>query len=154
HAEVDRLPDRFRRPVLLCYLEGRPSKEAARLLGCPPGTLKCRLAKGREILRRRLARRRAALTAAFLLLILPAPASAETGPRCVTDATVEEARRRPRRRHGAGVPPAFDVARVGSTATGVMFLTVSTFAWVLFQPSPARGTWVRWLQDLAHKVCQ
>src|SRR5262249_53456700 len=34
HEEVDRLPDRYRVPILLCDLEGRSCEEAARHLGC------------------------------------------------------------------------------------------------------------------------
>ena len=57
HAEIDRLPDRFRMPVVLCDVEGRTYEEAARHLRCPVGTIKSRLARGRERLRGRLARR-------------------------------------------------------------------------------------------------
>jgi RNA polymerase sigma factor (sigma-70 family) len=54
HAELGRLPERFRAPVVLCYLEGRTYEEAAGLLGCPVGTIKSRLATARMRLRRRL----------------------------------------------------------------------------------------------------
>src|SRR5262249_21222333 len=37
HDEINRLPQRFRGPVVLCYLEGKSNEEAARLLGCPLG---------------------------------------------------------------------------------------------------------------------
>ncbi len=57
HEEVDRLPDRYRIPVVLCDLEGRTYEEAARHLGCPVGTIKSRLARARECLRNRLMRR-------------------------------------------------------------------------------------------------
>src|SRR5579883_3508355 len=43
-AEVNRLPDRFRLPVVLCYLDGRSTEEAARILGVPRGTVLSRLA--------------------------------------------------------------------------------------------------------------
>jgi RNA polymerase sigma factor (sigma-70 family) len=55
--ELDRLPERFRRPVVLCYLEGRSTAEAAERLGCPRGTILSRLATAREKLRARLLRR-------------------------------------------------------------------------------------------------
>jgi RNA polymerase sigma factor (sigma-70 family) len=56
HQEIDRLPDRYRVPIVLCDLEGRTYEEAARHLGCPVGTVKSRLARGRERLRSRLTR--------------------------------------------------------------------------------------------------
>ena len=57
HEEIGRLPTRYRDPVVLCDLEGRSHDQAARQLGCPVGTIKSRLARGRERLRDRLVRR-------------------------------------------------------------------------------------------------
>ena len=65
-AEVDRLPERFRRPIQLCYWEGLTSEQAAERLGCPTGTLKWRLTRGREILKSRLSRLGIAMAAFFL----------------------------------------------------------------------------------------
>jgi RNA polymerase sigma factor (sigma-70 family) len=55
--EINRLPEKYRLAVVLCYLEGKTNQEAARHLGCPEGTVASRLARGRERLRRRLTRR-------------------------------------------------------------------------------------------------
>jgi RNA polymerase sigma factor (sigma-70 family) len=55
--EIDRLPPKLRAAVVLCYLDGCPTAEAARALGCPRGTVLSRLAAARERLRRRLIRR-------------------------------------------------------------------------------------------------
>lgn len=55
--EIDRLPERLRRVVVICYLEGRGTEEAATMIGCPRGTVLSRLATARETLRRRLERR-------------------------------------------------------------------------------------------------
>lgn len=63
HAELARLPEALRAPLLLCYLEGLTQDEAALRLGLPKGTLKGRLERGRESLRRRLARSGLALSA-------------------------------------------------------------------------------------------
>ncbi len=57
HEEIDRLPERYRSPVVLCDLEGRSHEQAARHLGWPVGTVKSRLTRGRERLRDRLIRR-------------------------------------------------------------------------------------------------
>ena len=46
--EVNRLPERFRRAVVLCYLDGLTAAEAARQLGCPTGTVESRLAAARK----------------------------------------------------------------------------------------------------------
>src|SRR5262249_22963550 len=66
HEEVDQLPERYRIPVVLCDLEGRSYEEAARHVGCPVGTVKSRLARGRESLRGRLIRRGVASSAVLL----------------------------------------------------------------------------------------
>jgi RND family efflux transporter MFP subunit len=66
--EIDRLPERFRAAVILCYLGGKSVDEAAKLLGCPRGTVASRLARARERLRVRLAGRGLALTAALATL--------------------------------------------------------------------------------------
>jgi RNA polymerase sigma factor (sigma-70 family) len=55
--EVSRLPDRYRLPVELCYLEGKSNQEAATQLKCPVGTIKGRLSRARQTLRERLSRR-------------------------------------------------------------------------------------------------
>jgi RND family efflux transporter MFP subunit len=64
--EVSRLPERFRVPAILCYLEGKSVAEAAVQLGCPRGTVASRLARARQRLRGRLARRGLAGTAGLL----------------------------------------------------------------------------------------
>ena len=56
YVELGRLPERFRVPMVICDLEGRTYEEAARLLRCPVGTIKSRLATARRRLRQRLER--------------------------------------------------------------------------------------------------
>ncbi len=57
HEELNRLPVKYRAPVVLCDLEGRTHQEAARFLGWPIGTVKSRQSHGRRLIRDGLSRR-------------------------------------------------------------------------------------------------
>ncbi len=77
HAEIARLPERLRQPFVLCEVEGRSDAEAAEMLAVPDGTVRSRLSRAREHLRRRLAQRGVAFGAAGFASILAAePVSA------------------------------------------------------------------------------
>ena len=76
HEELCRLPERLRAPLVLCYLEGMTHDLAARQLGCPVGTVRSRLARARDLLKRRLSRRGLAVAAAALGSLLESSAKA------------------------------------------------------------------------------
>src|SRR5262249_43616239 len=65
-AGLARLPEQFGAAVVLCCLEGLSQDEAARRLGWSAGSVKGRLERGRERLRKRLAERGIALSAGFV----------------------------------------------------------------------------------------
>ncbi|HYT93065.1 MAG TPA: sigma-70 family RNA polymerase sigma factor [Gemmataceae bacterium] len=68
--ELQALPDKYRAPIVLCDLEGKSIKEAARHLGCPSATIGTRLARGRSMLARRLARRGLILSGGVIATVL------------------------------------------------------------------------------------
>ncbi len=83
HDEIDRLPARYRDPVILCHVEGCTHDEAAARLGWPVGTVRGRLSRGRDRLRDRLARRG--------LDALAAPVALMHLPQSLTETTVKAA---------------------------------------------------------------
>jgi RNA polymerase sigma factor (sigma-70 family) len=68
--ELGQLPDKYRAPLVLCYLQGQTNQAAARSLGIAVGSMSWRLAKGRQLLRRRLRRRGVALSTGLLAAAL------------------------------------------------------------------------------------
>ena len=82
--EVDRLPERYRAPIVLCYLEGLTHEEAASRLRLPASTVRVRLMRARSRLRDRLIRRGlapavlAGLSASRAEAAIPAPLVDET----------------------------------------------------------------------------
>jgi RNA polymerase sigma factor (sigma-70 family) len=75
--ELRRLPQRYRRPIVLFYLEGKSAEEVATALGLPRGTVLSQLARARERLRIRLSRRNLALSVGVFASQLERTASSD-----------------------------------------------------------------------------
>jgi RNA polymerase sigma factor (sigma-70 family) len=89
--ELMRLPEKYRAPLVLCYLEGQTQDEAARQLGWARTTLRDRLDRGRELLRGRLERRGVLFSTGLLATALSQWAASAAVSAALLDATVEAA---------------------------------------------------------------
>jgi RNA polymerase sigma factor (sigma-70 family) len=126
--EISRLPQRWRAPLVLCYLEGKTRDEAARELGWSLGTLRGRLERGRDLLRSRLMRRGLTLSAALLGGLLAEDASAGV-PAALVGSTVKAAALRAA---GAAVVSARAVALAQGVLRTMFVTRLTTAALVLF----------------------
>ncbi len=75
-AELQSLPERYREPLVLHYLEGLSSRELAERLGLSVSAVEGRLKRGRKELRMRLTRHGVELASVVLLLQAAQPAAA------------------------------------------------------------------------------
>ncbi len=86
--EIERLPESFRAAFVCCVLEGQTVPAAAAALGVKAGTLSWRLAKARQRLRRRLARRGIELTAVPAALSVAQEVGQAAVPAALARATI------------------------------------------------------------------
>jgi RNA polymerase sigma factor (sigma-70 family) len=85
------LPPKYREALVLCYLEGHTQDQAARRLGCPLATLRTRVARGRKLLRQRLAKHGLNLSSAGVAALLLASAAPAAAPAALVDVAVTTA---------------------------------------------------------------
>src|SRR5947208_5720419 len=90
HEELERLPEMYRLPLVLCYLQGISRDEAARQLGWSLQSLKGRLERGRDKLRQRLIRRGITLSAGLLAVLGDSVVASVVPPRLI-QATLQAA---------------------------------------------------------------
>jgi RNA polymerase sigma factor (sigma-70 family) len=90
-AELHRLPERHRAPLVLCYLQGKTNEQAAQILGCPRGSMAARLDQARQRLRECLARRGFAVPSAGIATLLAGATTEAAVPLPLLDNTVRAA---------------------------------------------------------------
>jgi len=122
--ELSRLPEKYRAPLVLCYLEGKTNDEAADQLGWTRGTIAGRLSRARDLLRSRRAQRGVALAPAVLVSTLAQNAASAAVQTTLVSLTLKAALG-----HTAASAPAMSLAQ---GALRMMFITkIKTAAAVL-----------------------
>jgi RNA polymerase sigma factor (sigma-70 family) len=113
--ELQQLPEKYRAPLILCYLEGQAQAEAAKRLGCSEATLNRRLSEGRERLRVQLQRRGITLSAVLVAVGLAQRPARATLPSLLVSTTVKRILCTVAEKTAGGV-----TTKVATLATGVM----------------------------------
>jgi RNA polymerase sigma factor (sigma-70 family) len=158
HEELARLPEKYREPLVLCYLEGLTTDEAARRLGCPQGTVLSRLSRGKERLRDRLTRRGLASPVGLMAGGL----SAEVVPAALSHSVVQSALRLAADRAAMSIVPTavagltqgvlrtMMLTKLGITAAAVtMGAALAAGAGALWQRGPAGRTEAAQAKDVS-----
>jgi RNA polymerase sigma-70 factor (ECF subfamily) len=108
--ELQKLPEKYRLPLLLCYLQGKTQGEAAGELGWAAGVFRGRLDRGRDLLRRRLVGRGVTVTGGLLIALFAHNSATAAVPPTLLATTV----------HGALANAAVPVRALGSGTVGAL----------------------------------
>jgi RNA polymerase sigma factor (sigma-70 family) len=128
--EMLALPEKYRAPLVLCYLEGLTNEAAAERLGWPSGSMSYRLSRGRDLLRKRLIRRGVMLAMwPIFWQTLSESASAHPVPERLVEATVERAMAQP----PASAAPGRAISPAVLLALVLIFLGLGSAAVVAYQ---------------------
>src|SRR5947207_10829053 len=138
--EVNRLPEKYRGPVVLCHLEGKTYAEAARALGWAEGTVSGRLARAREKLRKRLAQRGVTLSAAAVGATLCQKGSAAV-PAALAQTTLRGALLAASGKVTAGLISAQAIALSQTALRVTLAFKVKALASVLVVVAVGMGVW-------------
>lgn len=147
--ELAGLPEKYRAPLVLCYLGGKTNLQAARELGWPEGSISRRLSRGLELLRSRLMRRGATLSALLLALLLSQESASAAVPVRLVSATAHAAALMAAGKTAAQAASAgaaeladdvlrttsFWTARVAGTAAVLLLLLTGIRTWTQFPAS-------------------
>jgi RNA polymerase sigma factor (sigma-70 family) len=145
--ELGQLSDRFRAPLVLCYLEGRTQDEAARQLGWGLNTLRRRLAQGRRLLEARLRGRGVTLSAALAGLLAAASVTVP-GPLRAATLTAAGARVAGRLPAGAALSSAGNALprflspagkKLGALVVATALASAALFSYSSAPPAEQRG---------------
>jgi RNA polymerase sigma factor (sigma-70 family) len=91
HEELMGLAERYRAPLVACFLEGKTQDEAAAQLGVAKTTLKERLERARSLLRARLVRRGLGPAAVLVAMAWPSATACACLPATLVSSTVKAA---------------------------------------------------------------
>ena len=130
--ELCGLPEKYRVIIVLCDLEGKTRKEAARQLGVPEGTVAGWLARARAMLAKRLAQHGLALSSGTLAAVLSQEAASAAVPTSVTTSTIQAVTSVAAGQAGAGVISAQAAALAEGVVNAMLLMKLKTAGAVLF----------------------